>query len=933
MKVRKLTRSLAATRLLAAGAAVTIAMSAGAQTAPVQTLEKIQITGSNIKRVEAETASPVQVISREEIDRSGKASVAEYLQTLSVDGAGSLPVSFGSGFAGGSTAISLRGLGATSTLVLLNGRRMAGYGRADDGQKTFTDLSTIPMQAVDRIEILKDGASAIYGADAIAGVVNIILRTDFTGVQIKASAGTSRYNDGNETRIALTAGAGKLDSDRFNILFNAEYTRLNEILNKDRHGRDWIGASDLRPYGYPLATQYAFGFITGNNSASQAPNGLLRNPTTLDYVGLPGCEQLSVSSPQDPKGGCVWHSDQFRTMTPKIEGVNLYTRGTFRLTPEIQAYAELGWSDRDSGYTVIPPNITPTVVALPSTLSPTGVYNYGSGAGLTVVLAATHPQNPYGVPVRVRYSAFDVGAQRRKVENEFNRAVVGVKGTAGGWDFDTGYLHSESRLYLDWSAMLRMDILRDALGNPASPYFPYYIGIQANKNPASLYAAMVTHVTSLSKTKLDVIDAKASRELMQLGGGALALAVGGEYRKEQLDNPALSGTDTGLINQSYVAAKGEQKISAVYAEVLAPVFKWLELSGAVRHDKYDSFSSTTPKFGAKLTPIPSLAFRGTYSEGFRAPGPAESSTSSQSAGTATVRDPVRCPNGTPLPGASTGDCGIGVAGVKVGDPSLKPEKSKGLTLGIVWDAPTNTSFAVDYWKIKRTDEINSTQFQAAAALPSGIRADNNLVINGQVLPNSGTLLVVKAPYTNSTFSEIKGVDIDVRQKVSFGQYGRATIDLRWMHVNSWIRVDANGVRAQYAGTHGNCDTSNCIGTPRDKVNLVLGYDLGNWNVTGTVNYRGKMRNVLVDSDTVCASHLANGADAPDGCEIKSFTTLDLSVAWQAAKNLQIFGSVANVFDKVAPLDPLTYGTMSFNPLDYSGAIGRFFRLGVQYKFM
>ncbi len=811
---------------------------------------------------------------------------------------------------------------------------MAPFARADDGQKTFTDLSTIPMEAVDRIEILKDGASSIYGADAIAGVVNIILRTDFTGISAKASYGTSRYRDGDQTKAALTAGFGNLAKDRYNVLFNAELSRSDEIMNKDRHGRDWIGSSDLRPYGFPLATQYAFGFITGNNAASNsgAPNGLIRNPTTLDYVGLPGCAALSQSAPQDPKGGCVWHSDQFRSMQPKVDSANVYGRGTFQLNADMQIYGELGYMNRETGYSVIPPGITPTVAFPPNAAFPTGVINYGSGAGTTVVLGATHPQNPYGVPVRVRYAAFDIGVQRRTQENEFNRAVLGIKGRALGWDFDAAILHSETKLHLDYSSAINMNVLRDALSNPNSPYFPYYIGAEASKNPASLYAALTRHITSDSTTKLDMIDIKGSRDLFALPGGMMALAVGGEYRREQLDNPSLSGTETGLVNSSYVAAKGDQKISAVYAEVLAPVIKSIELSGAVRYDKYDQFNSTTPKFGAKWTPVQSFALRGTYSEGFRAPGPAESGAGSQSTGTATVRDPVRCPNGTPRPGASAGDCSTLVAAVKVGDPTLKPEKSKGLTLGAVWDPLPNTSLAVDYWRIKRTDEINPLPYNEAAALPTAIRSDNNLVVNGVVVPNSGTLIISRAPYRNSSYTEIKGVDLDFRQRFNLGQYGRTTIDVKWTHVDSWLRAESATVKYQFAGTHGNCDTSNCVGTPKDKVNIAVAWDYGNWNVTGIVNYRGPMNNVLFEGD-LCASRFADGSNAPNGCKIASFTTLDLSVRWQVQKNLQVFGSIANVLDKVAPLDPLTYGTMSYNPMDYSGAIGRFYRVGLKFDFM
>lgn len=895
-------------------------------------IQKVEVTGSNIKRAEAETASPVQIINRADIDKSGKATVAEYLQTLALDGAGSLPTGFGNGFAAGSTAISLRGLGATSTLVLLNGRRMAAFGRADDGQKTFTDLSTIPMEVVERIEILKDGSSAVYGADAIAGVVNIILRQNYKGIVASASAGTSRYHDGNQTKASVTAGFGDLETDRYNIILNAEVSKSDSLLNKDRSTRDWIGAGDLRPWGYPLQTQFASGYISGNNSAAASPAGSIRDPKTLNYVSLPGCATLSAAKNPDPNGGCLWYSDQFRSMQPQIDGVNLFARGTWQLTPDIQAYAEAGYSDRKTSFTLTPPSITPTVAFPPNATVPSGVINYGSGAGTTIVLAASHPQNPYGVPVRVRYNAFDVGANVRKADNSFNRLVVGLKGNAMGWDFDTAILHSETQLHLDYSNMLNMAVVKAALGDPNSQYFPYYIGAQAGKNPASLYSAMVRNSTADGATKMDIIDFKASRELMSLAGGNLALAVGAEYRRESLDSPSLSGTQDGSINSSYVAAKGSDNVAAMYAELLAPVIKTVELSAAARYDKYSNFSSTTPKLGIKWSPLKELAFRGTYSEGFRAPGAAESGVDSQSTGTATVRDPVRCPGGTPLPGATNADCSASIAAVKIGNPNLQPETSKGYTLGMVWDPLPNTSFALDGWKIKRSNEINPLTYVEAAALPTAVRSDNNLTINGVVVPNTGTLLISKAPYQNSSYTEIKGVDLDAKQRINLNEYGKLTADLRWTHVNSWKRVEKSGTAYEYAGTHGNCDTSNCAGTPKDKINLILSWDKGDWNVTSTVNYRSSMKNVYFDGD-LCASKLADGSNAPTAdCTLASFTTLDMSFRWKAMKNLEVFGSIQNLTDKVAPLDPLTYGGMSYNPMDASGAIGRYYKIGLRYQF-
>jgi iron complex outermembrane receptor protein len=889
-------------------------------------MQRVEITGSSIKRATAETASPVQVVSREDLAKSGKGTVAEYLQTLTADGAGSLPTGFGNGFAAGSTAISLRGLGATSTLVLLNGRRMAPFARADDGQKSFTDLSTVPMEAVERIEILKDGASSTYGADAIAGVVNIILRKDFTGLVLKAEGGESKYRDAEMGKASMTWGKGDLDNDGYNVMTNVELYTNHELKNKARADRAWIGHGDIRPWGYAANSQFAGGYITPG-AASPSPTGALRDPKTLQYVSLPGCSQFSPVVNQDPAGGCLWYQDQFRSMQPQIDGFNLYARGTKNLDGGLQLYAEAGYSSRNTSFTLVPPSTSSTVAFPPNAASPTGVISYGN----TILMSAAHPQNPYGTAVRLRYSMFDVGPSTRAVDNSFSRFVVGLKGQKFGWDFDTGFVHSKSELDLNYSNMINMKVLQAALGDPTSKYFPYYIGTQASKNPASLYAAMVTNATSHSTTQLDIVDFKASRELMQLPGGALGVAFGAEHRREKLDNPSLSGTEDGSINASYVAAKGDQNISAVFVEVAAPVIKTVELTGAMRYDKYKNFSSTTPKVGVKWTPLKTFALRGTYSEGFRAPGPAEAGVESQSTGSSSVRDPIRCPGGVPAAGGATqADCAISIGAVKVGNPNLAPETSKGYTLGMVWDPLPNTGISLDGFKIRRENEINPLSYVEAAALPTAIRNDNNLVVNGVAIPNTGTLLLSNAPYQNSSFTEIKGVDLDIKQRVKLGDYGRATVGLTWTHIASWVRAEKSGARYQYAGTHGNCDTSNCAGTPKDKISANASWDLSpKFNMTATANYRADMQNVYFAGDK-CASQFANGNPAPGNCRLASFTTIDLSARYNVTKQLQVYGSISNLFDKIAPLDPLTYGGMSYNPMDASGAIGRYFKVGLRY---
>ena len=273
-----------------------------------------------------------------------------------------------------------------------------------------------------------------------------------------------------------------------------------------------------------------------------------------------------------------------------------------------------------------------------------------------------------------------------------------------------------------------------------------------------------------------------------------------------------------------------------------------------------------------------------------------------------------------------------MAAVKVGDPKLQPEESKGKTLGLVWDPLEGTSLSLDGWTIKRTNEINSLPYDQAAALPTAVRNDNNLIVNGAAIPNTGTLVLTQAPYRNSSYTKVSGVDLDIKQRLRLGAYGRAVVGLTWTHVASWLRAESATKTYQYAGTHGNCDTSNCAGTPKNKINLMASWDLGNLNVTGNVNYREKMRNTA-DAASLCANTLVSGANAPnDKCEISSFTTLDLSTRYAVNKQFTLFASMNNVLDKVAPLDPQTYGGMSYNPMDASGAIGRYMKIGASYKF-
>jgi iron complex outermembrane receptor protein len=524
---------------------------AAAQEAAARPVQRVIVTGSNIRRAEAETASSVLTVNRADIERSGKSTVTELLQTLAVDNQGSVPTSFGNGFAAGASGISLRGLGTASTLVLLNGRRMAPYGLADDGQKVFTDLNVIPLDAVDRIEILKDGASAIYGSDAIAGVVNIILRRDFKGTTVRGSLGISEEWDGEEQNFAITHGIGDLESNGYNALFNFEFKRKNDVWLRDRADREQIGRIDLRPWGF--SAQEALGgtgAITGPNAAGSAINGNVRNPATNNYYNrgsldpaagftrsFPGaaCANFTSQPQGDPGGGCLIDSPLvYNQIQPQQENYSLFGRGTWRLAPAIEAYAE--WNLYSSKT-----NTSTT----PSTVSANVGFPGGPVSNAAVQLGPNHPDNPYfGSAARLRYLAGDVGPRQATIDGFFVRGLAGVKGNFAGWDVDTSVLFSRSTVTNERSGFLQRDVafalldpspqnLAAALGNSAAyaalPLGTFWrIAENAGLNDPAVYAALSPRIASDSATKIIQGDLKATREFGKLAGGAIGVAAGAE---------------------------------------------------------------------------------------------------------------------------------------------------------------------------------------------------------------------------------------------------------------------------------------------------------------------------------------------------------------------------------------------------------------------
>jgi iron complex outermembrane recepter protein len=937
---KKITRAVG--QIFTASATIAAAISTGAQTptpapaAPSQQIERIEVTGSNIKRVESETSSLVQVISRTDIERTGKQSIAEVLRGITGDNQGSLPTAFSGGFASGAAGVSLRGLGLNSTLVLVNGRRMAPYGLADDGARTFVDLNSIPLEAVDRVEILKDGASAIYGSDAVGGVVNIILRKNYQGFSAGGSVGTSYRRDGELLRGSMSGGFGDISADKFNVFLSVEGSQEKSIGQSDR--RSFLGTNDLRGIGFfdnrigaYAAGRGQFADGSGPSFSATTPYGTVRTPggTQSDRINLTSCPQINPAT-----GVCLFDTIGYSQIQPQTERANFYGRGAFQFTPSLQAYLEAGFFQAKTESTGTPGGVADTGVFDPN--NPTNPVVH------TSVLPANHPDNPTGVDRNLGLLTADFGGRNQRTKSEVTRVVGGVTGDIAGWNYDVGAAYLESKLRSQRTGYIRYSVFQEALNNGS-----YRIN-QPGLVSQALRDAISPTLENTAKNTVTLVDFKVSRELMNLAGGPLAIAVGSEYRKEKTDSPPVPFTDTAdIIGLGYSAFNSNRNVTAFYGEVNAPVLKQLELTAAVRTDKYSDYGrSTTPKVGLKFTPVPQLAFRGTYSEAFRAPGPTESGNSS-----------------------SLGFTNIAI--ISVGDPSVKPEKSKSYTAGLLFEPITGTSASIDYYQVKRRDEIvQADQASIIGGAPQTGTPDSRIPgaqPNSFVFyDNNGDLSGVLGPYANAARTKTSGIDIDLRHKMKFGEFGIVSAGVNWTHVLSYKRTLQDGTEFEYAGTQGPYVLSSAAGTPKDKVVMTLAWEKGPYTVSGQLNYVGALKGIdhddesLVDNGdgtvstttgegsyfgtvnngvcgvfypTVETGGTGNGGPAPGGCRISSFTTFDLFAKYTGIKNWEFTASVRNLFNRLPPFNPYTYGAVNYNPaIHQDGAVGTYFTMGAKFTF-
>ncbi|MBH9551637.1 TonB-dependent receptor [Inhella sp. 4Y17] len=880
-------------------------------------LEKVEVTGTMIKRTNAETATPVSILKREDIVRSGATTLDELLRMDPATGAGSLnDMSSGSGFSPGTATISLRGLGSAATLVLINGRRMAPAGVVDpnSGQSTVFNVNTIPMSAIERIEILKSGASSLYGSDALAGVVNVILRSDYQGRLIELNH--KQRGDGlfKSHSVNLTAGFGDFHKRGYNLLAGV-----------DLFIRDGVGIAEAPNLvqGELLSTLY--GRLQPSSTTSYPGNlYTYANGASGSWRGMlsPACETQAPYSATLATPRCLWDSTRFAQYTGDQRRGSVFLRGSLNLGADTALNAELLGSRVTNAYTDSPTGRTETLTV------------WGDAQGHTVqfkglALPATHPDNPtrlastsnpvllpnssggfttYRAPMvlGLRYRFADLPYDRETQADNL-RGVLSLSTTWKGWDLDAGLMHHWQQNRTTLNGRLSLSGLNQVLADGS-----YRFG---GVNSPAVLALLSPQINDRGESATSSMDLRGSREIGHLAGGTAMLGLGGEFRHERFDVSADPRTAAGdIIGRGIGEATNARNVAAAYAELQLPLLKGLETQTAVRAERYTDFGrALTAKLGFKYALSRHLTVRGSWADGFRAPSLSQNSKSAVFAFSSGYRDPKLCP----VVASTNPNCSMSLSTVSLANPALQPEKSDSFTLGLIFEPLRGTEIVLDAWAIERRGEVDRLSAQEILN-----REDEFPGMVMRLPPTDGPLgsvYQVRRPYQNLAMSRTAGVDYEFAQRFSLDRFGRLRLSLRGTHLLEREQQAQEGLPV--------VDTLGYYRVPRNKLGISASWSKGDWSASLSGDYRSSMESFSAGSS--CDKTLTT-AGRTDLCRMPAWTTADLSLSYKGFRGLKLSGTVRNLADKRPALNPneteIGVGSSDGN------AYGRYFSLSASYEF-
>jgi len=839
------------------------------------TLDRVEITGSAIKRLDAETALPITTIKMDDLKKEGVVTVEQAVNLIVANQSNVGTAAAVGSATGGAAFADLRGLGQNKTLVLLNGRRVAN--NAVDG--SAVDLNMIPFAAIERVEVLRDGASSLYGTDAIGGVINFITRKDFAGGTLTLGADSPQHPGGKAYNVNAGYGFGDLAKDKYNIWGFVDYQKQDAI------------AASQRPFG-------STGYIPsrGLSKSSGTPD-----PANYYQLSADGTTASPGANPSAPGCNAPWGFNlsgakcrydytRWVDLLPQTERGSAMLNGTFAVSNDAQLHAEY-FITQSKVWTHIAP-----VPYAALTMNPGTPFFPGNG----ITPAPTNFTIDPTLPIDVQWRSVAAGPRSDESKNTQQRFLLALDGLAAGWDYSTAFAYNQNKAnnnltggYAD-GAIITSGVA-DGTINP--------FGDQTAAGSAMLNNALVKGQLWYSTGTVSSLDGHASRELSDWfgAGRATALALGAEFRREDFSLKANVPVAEQVISSSgydpATDSHGSRDVYAVYGELNMPITKTLEATLAVRYDHYSDFGSTTnPKASFRYQPMSQLLFRGSAGTGFRAPSLYEINAPQTYTNTANPwDDPLAgCDaNGVPHnPGFLPTSCGQQFMSLSGGNKALKPEKSKNYTLGLVVQPVNDLSAGLDFWWIRMTDQI--------AALPdTTIFGDTTKYANLFIRNAAGQLSIdgsqcpgVNCGYVLDTITNLggvntNGIDLSIAYRLRTQEAGTYNFTLNSTYITKYEYQNESG--GPWIHNVGIYSGAGPVFRYQQTFNLqwtygAFGLGLANAYKTGYFDQN--------DPNQVGACCQQN--------KVGSYSLWDINGSWAPTKNLSLLLGVRNLFDTNPP---------------------------------
>ncbi|NNP76283.1 TonB-dependent receptor [Acinetobacter sp. Ac_3412] len=842
---------------------------------------KVAVTGSSIKGVAAQSASPITIVKVDEILKQGVTTTEEALSKITANQSNFVTASnVGTSKTQGSAA-NLRGIGANKTLVLLNGRRLA----ANAYDSGVTNLNIIPLAMLDRIEVLKDGASAIYGTDAIGGVVNFITKKQFSGLNFSADYQKPEQTGGEQQNYSIFGGYGDLEENGFNVFGVVDYRRGDEVMAKDRKVSrrggvlPELGVNRTSSGSFPANL---YDTETGTFGSPYAKTGCGDNPLFFSNDGVT----------------CRYNSQAVIGIIPKTEDVSVMGRVTAKINDHFNAIGEYVYA-RSEVTTSVAPDV---FFDLP--MNPSSKYYPGNG----ITPAMDNVSGPLELYLRSQ-----AGNRISNSVNDSHRIFAGLEGDAYGWDINTGLTYARSNAadnvlngYLNYNKTAAA--LLDGTLNP--------FGAQSSADSDVWNGLSVKGKYLDAKLDSTTVDFTASRPIYTLPAGDVGFAVGASYRRDDWQSKTLAeiasvAPSTG-VDPNEPVNEGSRNIKAVFTELHIPLHKTLEAQLAARYDDYSDFGDTfNPKFSLRWEPIKQLMFRTSYTKGFRAPTLQEMHSPKSVTNTAaTYNDPLLCPGGVPAAGALPArDCGMQFDRQNGGNQNLEPEKSDSFTAGMVFEPIKNLVFTLDYFDIKVKNQITTISETAIFADP--VKYADKFIRNAD-----GSLNYINTTNQNLGGIKTSGFDVGAAWRSPMTSTGQFGLSIDGTYVTDYQYQENKGMPwVGVAGSYAGLDYQAIVLRWKHTANLDWRYE--NW----ALNLQQNFSKGYKDQNS-------NGQDHSVG----DYTTYNLSGTYKGFKNLELTLGLKNMFDAEPPASNVVDNfQMGYDPR-YADAVGRSYFVRGTYKF-